>query len=239
MIFGLALFGIFHGYHGRTGSSRDFRHCFPNIHRMIVEPLQKQGHVVKVFVCTYPIQEHDASQAFFDIVKPEHVVWCEFSGSNQYTTKSRLFECLVDRPELDVIIYSRCDMHYSISIDELSIDWEKFNFLFREKDHWENLRYATDNIYIWPHRMTAIVRKAMSDAIAASCARGRVDTHNLYNFLTSYVSPEDVHFVSDVHALSDVNIFYSICRNDLPDRPCLHPEVRALWKDSLISVSKE
>lgn len=224
MIVGLALFGILYGDH--RNSFRDFRHCFPNIKRMIIEPLEKEGHFVKVFVCTYSIQDEEVLQTFKEMVNPEKVVWCEFSGSKSFTTKRRLFECLDNQNDLDVIIFSRGDMHYAIPVDQLSIDYEKFNFLFREQGHWDNLRYTTDNIYVWPHRMTHTVKKAIAETISVASSIGRMDTHNLYNILKKHVSQDEIHFISDEHALSDVNIFYTICRNGLQDRGgCLHPEV--------------
>lgn len=228
MIIGLALYGIFHGYHTNAGSTADFRHCFPNTQRMIIDPLCRQGHVVKTFVCTYPIHDPEALDALHTMVKPVKVEWCEFAGSNQYTTKTRLFQTFADESDLDVVIFARCDIHYTIPIDKLPFQPQKFNFLFREENHWHNLKYATDNIYMWPHHMTPIIRKAMAETISTARSQGRTDTHNLYNVLlqSHYLSTDEIHFASELHALSDVNIFYSVCRSQLPDRPCLHPEVR-------------
>lgn len=231
MIFGLALYGVFHGHEGR---GRDFRHCYPNIQRTIVDPLRRLGHTVKVYTCTYPIQDQLAMETFRTMVNPEKAVWCEFAGSTQYTTKTRLFESFADAVDLDVVIFSRCDIHYTTAIDELPLELEKFNFLFREKNHWHTVQYATDNFYVWPHRMTPVVRDAMAATIAKARSIGRVDTHGLYRILRDYVGDNSIHFVSDIHALSNVNVFYSLCRRGLPDRPCLHPEVRERWKDDLL-----
>lgn len=238
MIIGLALYGIFHGYHTNAGSAADFRHCFPNTRRMIIDPLREQGHVVKTFVCTYPILDPEALRDFHAMVDPVKVEWCDFTGSSQYTTKTGLFKTFAEEKDLDVVIFARCDIHYANPINRLSFDMEKFNFLFREKNHWHNLKYATDNIYMWPHRTTPVIRKAMIETISTARSQGRRDTHNLYNVLSHHLSGDDIHFVSEVHALSDVNIFYSLCRSHLPDRPCLHPEVRERFVDQLIKTTR-
>lgn len=231
MIVGIAIYGIFHGHNSRVGNAVDFRHCFPNTQRMIIDPLREQGHVVKTFVCTYTIHDTEALNTFYTMVNPVKVTWCDFTGSTQFTTKIGLVESLVDEQDLDVVIFVRCDIHYRIPINILPFDMEKFNFLFREENHWHNLKYTTDNIYMWPHRMTPIVRKAMMETISIAYSQGRRDTHNLLNLISQYIPIDDIHFVSDLHCLSDVNFFYSLCR--ALDKPYLHPEVRERFQDQL------
>jgi hypothetical protein len=228
MIIGVAIYGKFHGHidHHTGPKYYDMRHCFPSTQRMIIDPLRQQGHDVRTFYCTYPIHDAELLKDFYEMVDPLKVEWCEFAGSTQFTTKTGLFKCFKDDKDLDLVIFARGDIHYSIPIDKMSLDTTKFNFLYREKNHWDNLRYTCDNIYVWPHHMTPLIEKAMADTICTARAQGRVDTHNLYSLLCQYLSSDEIHFIFDEHLWSDVNTVYSCCLRTLAQRPNLHPEVR-------------
>ena len=215
MIIGLVIYGKIHGHNGPK--KYDIRHCYPNTQRMIVDPLRQQGHEVRTFICTYPVDDADVLADFYTMTQPANVTFCEVAGSSQFTTKTRAFECFKDAKDLDLVVFSRSDIHYSVPIDKMTLDPKKFNFLFRERNHWDNLKYTTDNFYAWPHSMTPLVEKAMAETISTARAQGRVDTHNLYTLLCQYIPSEEIHFASEQHSLSDVNPFYTLCLQSLSE----------------------
>lgn len=231
MIIGVVIYGKIHGHVGHK--YYDFRHCFPSTQRNIIEPLRQQGHEVRVYYCTYPIDDAELLADFHTMVAPHKVEWCEFAGSTQCTTKMGSFECFRDEKDLDLIVFARGDIHYSIPIDKMTLGTRKFNFLFREKNHWHNLLYTSDNFYVWPHYMTPLVEKAMAETIVTARAQGRVDTHNMYRHLCQYLSSDDIHFVSETHAWSCVNVFYTCCLQSLSQRPNLHPDVQERFPNTL------
>jgi hypothetical protein len=44
--------------------------------------------------------------------------------------------------------------------------------------------------------------------------------------LEQHISSDDMHLISNEEELSDVNSFYTCCRSGLPNRECMHEEVR-------------
>jgi hypothetical protein len=65
-----------------------------------------------------------------------------------------------------------------------------------------------------------------------------VDTHALRVKLKQYVSENDMHMISDVEEISDVNSFYTCCRSGLPKRDCMHPEVEERYANENWSYYK-
>ena len=59
---------IFAGISFGHKSDRDFRHCFPNISKNLIEPL-KAEHVVKTFLYTYNNEHLEALKTTYNAVK--------------------------------------------------------------------------------------------------------------------------------------------------------------------------
>lgn len=208
MKFILALFGVAHGYIGQLKHNvgKDFRKCWPNLKANFVDHLTSQGHQVQIYFSTYPILDKEVETEFFNTIQPTRCEYNEFSNSRQFTTKLKLVDMIAEVPssEADVIIFCRNDMIFKVPImEEPTIDFSKFNFLFREKDHWSNLQLTTDNFYIWPHEMSPIVCKVFHETVQQS---GRYDMHDVYNFLTKYTN--NISMISDLHEFSHLNHFY-------------------------------
>lgn len=220
------LYGILYGLGGRTGSVRDFRHCWPNINRMLIEPFIQQGHEVKIYVSSYEFDDEEIEKEFFYLVNPDGVILRDIKNSDPFSAKYALFN-LFANDESDVIICSRSDIHWSKIMANEYIDFTKFNFLFPEKDWWQTkYKFTCDNFYVWPRHMTSDVRKSMLETYGFPRGKPLVDTHALMVKLEQYISPLDIRLISNKEELSDVNSFYTCCRNGLPNRECMHEEVR-------------
>lgn len=212
MKIGIAFFGILYGYKDREGVSRDYRHCWPNIRENIIDPLEKEGHLVSIYFSTYDFENTILTDEFLESLKPTKVILCKYEGSDQYTTKSALFTAFED-DHLDTILWTRTDIHFMKHISTWNIQYNKFNFLFREKDHWENgLQYTTDNMYIWPHHMTRIVKDAMLETIEYEKSIGRKDTHALFGFLSRHLDSTSIHIICPTDQFSHDNNYYTLCR---------------------------
>jgi hypothetical protein len=226
MKIGFVFFGIIYGLGGRTGSLRDFRHCWPNLKQMLIDPFVEKGHEVKIYFSGYEFDDKEIEKEFYDLIKPHAVVLSSFKNSNPFTAKYSSFNCF-EHDDNDVIIFTRSDAHWSRILANENIDLTKFNFLFPEKGWWQTeYKFTCDNLYIWPREMTKNVRSAMKDTYAWPRGEPLVDTHGLMVKLEQYVSSEDIHLISTEEELSDVNSFYTCCRSGLPDRECMHFEVR-------------
>lgn len=223
---GFSFYGIIYGPGGRTGSDRDFRHCWPNQKRTLIDPLLEQGHEANIYFSGYPINDGEIEKQFYDLVKPTKVLYNEFVGSTPFTCRKSAYNNFID-DELDVIVFTRSDIHFHHKITDLNVDYDKFNFLFYENCNHQN--FTTDNFYVWPHRMTKMVQKAFYDTHKRFTNND--DTHGLMNELLKYIDPSEINVISpDIKQFSDVNSFYSLCRTGLPtpeERGCdIHPEVQ-------------
>lgn len=228
MKIGFCFYGMLYGFGGRTGSARDFQHCWPNIKRELIDPFIEQGHEAKIYVSSYEFYDESVEEEFFELVKPDAVYFEKFEGSDAFTTKINAFKLLGEQ-DLDAVILTRSDVHFSKKMAHENIDLTKFNFLFPEKDFWQTeYKFTCDNFYIWPHILTARVEMAMEKTYAWPRGKPFVDTHGLYVKLCEDAKVDEsfIHIISAKEELSDVNSFYTCCRSGLPQRECVHDEVR-------------
>lgn len=206
-------FGILYGKGGKTGCERDFRHCWPNIERMIVDPYRKLGHDVKLYFSSYPIEDASAEKDFYKLVKPDKIIFSQLEGSNAFTSKKRLFETFIDDTSIDTVIYTRSDIHWNQQFIDTNIDYKKFNFLFREKDWWNSHMFACDNLYIFPQNMSKVFYQAMLDDHSSPAQS--IHKHELPRFLSKYIDLDKLNFMTEENQYSDMNTFYTLCRNEL------------------------
>lgn len=225
MKIGVFLFGISYNTN-RHGNQVDFRHCWSNIEDMLIIPFKEQGHDVKVFTCTYIFQDKEIEKEFFKMIHPDKSLFLTYKGSDKTTCKENLFRLIQDRDDIDLVIFTRFDIHFKKKIVFDNINLSKFNFLFREDNvHcWNQHKYTTDNFYIWPYIMTDIVKVSLIESFNYNDYR---DSHALYRYLINRISEEDIHFVSDTFELSDTNSFYTLCIPDMirEKRTGIHPDV--------------
>jgi len=225
-------YGIIFGPGGRTGSDRDFRHCWINIKKMLIDPFVAQGHVATIIFSGYRFEDKAIEQEFYDLVNPNMVYYSEFEGSDAFTTKKALIQGLSaeSAPRYDQVIFTRSDIHFSkVMANETKIEWDKFNFLFKEKGWWEGHQFTCDNFYVFPSYMSTIVNLAMGETYAWPRGKPYVDTHGLLPKLSKYVRDDRINFISDTHEISDVNSYYTCCRSGLPEDGrggFIHPEVK-------------
>lgn len=212
----ICLFGILYGTGGKFGSLRDVRHCWPNIKKNLIDPVTKLGHEVKLCLSTYKIDDAVIEKEIIDLLQPGYIKYCDFENSDGFTTKSGALD-LLEGVDADVMILTRSDIHFNKNMVEENIDVNKFNFLFPESGHWHNLKYTTDNFYVWPSRMTSVVKKSLHESYGADRDSAMShDTHGLYNKLIQYIDSSEIHLISQEEQFSDVNSFYTLCRTNLP-----------------------
>jgi len=231
MKIGFVFFGIIYGPGGKTGSDRDFRHCWPNLKRMVIDPFVKRGHEARIYFSGYPFTDKEIEKQFYEMVKPDGVVFSKFENSNALVTKTSAFGAFMNTDN-DVIIFTRSDIHYSKIIAEMNIDFHKFNFFFKEASGWwKHQRFTNDNLYIFPNSLSPKVFAALMDMKERS---PNIHTHELLVYLEKYLSMDDIHVILDEENLSDMNKYYTLCRSELR-KECrgeyMHEEVRARFPE--------
>lgn len=210
--------GISFGYK----SDRDFRHCFSNISKNLIEPL-KAEHEVKTYLYTYDNEYLEELRATFNAVK---LVSIPFEGSKQNPTRKSAFE-MVDGEDIDFYIMLRFDLHFNYSLDKFNFNFEKFNFTSREgRGYWDNQKFVGDTLFAWPKRLHENVRQAFIDLQKHDANH----MHNFYSVLSNTTGIEDIHFMSEEHQLSG-HLLNTICTRDIVSRlrgeVPLHEEVLA------------
>ena len=215
MKLGFSFFGIIYGPGGRTGSDRDFKHCWPDLKKDLIDPFVDLGHTSKIYFSGYRIRDNQIEKDFYDLVKPDKVNYSHQPESNPFTTKYAAFNNFMDE-DIDAIVFTRSDIHFSKIMAKENIDFTKFNFLFPELDYWDSNKFTTDNFYVIPKMYFKQTLQAMEDTYAWPRGKPFVDTHGLWEKLANYISEDNFHFISQVHEKSDVNSFYTLCRSELP-----------------------
>ncbi len=229
MKIGFAFYGITEGTDPKTGYSRDFRHCWNNIQQYLIRPFVEKGHEAIIYASTYPFKDASTEKEFFSLVNPKKVVMSHFESSDAFTAKSALHNAF-DGEDLDLIIFTRFDIHFHQDMSQLNIDYDKINFLFPEGDGWwERAMFTCDCFYIWPHRLSNDVKTAMRDTYGWPRGTQYPDTHGMINKLIQRIAPENIYMMSMEPQISNVNKFYTLCRPNVPEHPCKHPDVRAKY----------
>lgn len=201
---------IFSGISFGHKSNRDFYHCFPNIDRNLIQPLQ-HNHTVYKYVATY---DNDRLDEVTKLLFPKKLISLPFEGSKQNPTRSAAVALVEEKDLIDFYIMTRFDVHYNKRLDNFNIDWDKFNFVSREGNgYWESQQFVGDTFYAWPKRLHSHVVKGF-----ASLARFDPNhMHNFYSILAPIMGAENIHFMSEEPQLSG-HLLTSICTRDYTDR---------------------
>lgn len=213
MKIGLLMAGISYGYK----SDRDFRHCFPNIKKNIIEPLEEK-HDVEVYITTY---EHEHMERLGVLFNPKDIKVIPYESNTQLTTRR---ECFLqsDLEHLDFFILTRFDLHFNTNINACNLDYEKFNIVSREGNgFWQQENFIGDVFFAWPRSLHNGVRKTFEDLILLSKSgdwrhEGK-HNHNFYTVLKPNLGPENIHFMYNNFQLSS-HEFASICTEDCSKR---------------------
>ena len=204
MKIGIIFAGISFGYK----RDRDFSHCFPNISRNLIEPLQLQ-HNVSTYVVTY---DSDRIDEVIKLLNPKKIATIPYEGNSQNSVRAEAIK-LVEGEDIDFYIMCRFDVHYNKSLEDFNIDWNKFNFTSPEpQEFWESERYVSDTFYAWPGRLhKGVVQGFRVLADVNTFAPFKVDPqegrmnyrylpehmHNFFSILTPLIGLPNIHFMSN------------------------------------------
>jgi hypothetical protein len=210
---------------------------------MLIEPFIKKGHKIFKYFSSYKFNDNVLFREFLDTTKPDRLFFSDFDGSDPFTAKGASFNNLKGCKDIDVVILTRFDLHFSKIMANENINFKKFNFLFAEGNGeddgapswWERNRFTCDNFYTFPYSMHGKVGKAIQETYCYPRGKPMVDTHGLYDKLIGHINKDDIHFISNIQEISDVNSYYTCCRSGLPTSgrgAHIHPEVRKKYYDN-------
>lgn len=203
---GISLVGISHLIHNaRWPVSRSYEYCHENFFNEIVNPLSKK------FVCDINITTY-ISNKYSDIIstyKPTSFQFLPLTNSHQIRTFIKAID-QIEHTDLDYVLFTRFDMLFQPGkLKTLNIDINKFNFLCKEKDHWDSHHFVNDCFYFLPYKMLPELKQASIELYNNPPRPGLMDMHGLYDKLANKVK---INFMTDDHHLSSGNSIYTLKR---------------------------
>jgi hypothetical protein len=202
MKIGLNIVGITHDDGRHTNWQKS------NIKDNIINILNKK-YEVKTYLTTYFSDKN--TKKIIKHYSPINVNILDWENSHQLLTYIESLKSLLNE-DLDIIISTRFDIFFNQTFDELNIDFSKFNFLCKELDHWTDYKFTNDNFYIFPKQYLEEVINSIDEMYQIPPRKHCSDMHGLYNFISSKINPNNIHFISEDHMYSTENKFYTLTR---------------------------
>jgi len=163
----------------------------------------------KIYITTYHSDEDDN---LIQSYQPEKYQFLNFENSNQRGTYLKSLEQLKNE-DLDFIISTRFDINLFEKLSNLNIDFNKFNFLF--KDQWG----SCDVLFCFPMKqLTPFINNLDLIFKTHTCKRRRNPSfnqhmHNMYDFLHKDIGKENINFMVDGTHNTNSNEFFELIRS--------------------------
>ena len=174
-------------YHHHTGIylDIDFRHNLANVRELITN-IQKT-HDMDLFIATY---ESDLSPAIvtssFD--KCKAIVFLSPGDKQQADCLSAGLKLIDNAEDYDLVVVSRFDLKVIQDINELRIDWSKFNLLWKENTLLDSEQVGDCMFFFHPKYLEAM-HMALHD-----CDKKKT-LHHIKKYLDSYLIDTDYNFL--------------------------------------------
>jgi hypothetical protein len=201
MKIGVLLTGI--SYIKNTYTNRDWRLTSDNITDTVINSWNTDN--INVYLTTY---DNNDNTELLEYYKPKKHKLLEYEGSDQRLTYIKSLELLLDE-DIDFIVSTRFDIYFKQKLSNLNINFDKFNFLFKEVG-WSHENFVTDNLFMFPKKylndFMITINNEYENPKRIDCS----DLHNIYNRL-SYLDT-NLNIISNVLELSNDNSFYKLIR---------------------------
>jgi hypothetical protein len=185
--------------------NRDWRRTKDEIYNKIINCWE--GHEVKLYLTT-----NNISYELLNFYQPNK--YQEVYYDQSFKQKYKISLELLKSENLDFIITTRFDIIFFEKISLFNIDYNKFNFLFKEIDHWDDGRkYTCDNFYAFPSKYIIPLQNTLNNIDIPELPP---DIHHLYSPLSSIIGEDNIHFITEEYSFSGSgkNPFYLLDRYD-------------------------
>jgi hypothetical protein len=184
--------------------NRDWRRTKDNIKENLIDCWPT--HETKIYLST-----NEITPEILEFYKPGK--WAETIVNFQLQRRTLKSIELIQEEDLDFIIFTRPDIVFLDKVSSFNIDFDKFNFLFREIHHFYDGRHFTcDNFYALPFKYLDSFRQAILDPENLPF-EGHF--HNqIYPGLKKLITDENIHFIQEEEGYSGPaqNKFYLLDR---------------------------
>jgi hypothetical protein len=193
---------------------RDWRLCYENIINFFSD--------IKIdfYLTTY---NSPFNEELVRVYNPKKILFLDYGKSTQRETLIKSLEN-VSEEDVDFIFCTRFDLHFNKKLTDLKIDYEKFNFLFKEKFNWDVKsggvirKFVTDNFFAFPIKYKSIFSKCILN-LEDSFYKGTTShtlpfLHHIFDGTEPKLCDSvEYNFIGDIEESSDSNSFYTIIRS--------------------------
>jgi hypothetical protein len=184
--------------------NRDWKRTKDNIKENLIDCWST--HETKIYLNT-----NEITPEILEFYKPEKWTQTYLTLYLKYRTLKSIE--LVQEEDLDFIIFTRPDILFLDKVSLFNIDFNKFNFLFREINHFYDGRYFTcDNFYALPFKYLDPFRQAINNPENEAFSGHFHD--QIYPGLKKIITEENIHFIQEEEGYSGPaqNKFYLLDR---------------------------
>jgi hypothetical protein len=192
MKIGINIAGLSHNDLGN--GIHTYKDAYENLFKNLITPLKKNNDI-RIYLHTYYTTE---TNNILEIYKPEKYTILESTNNNSAELAANTYidslQKLKDE-DIDFIITTRFDLDIRCNI---GIDFKKFNFLFKELNHWNETHLTTDTFYAFPKDMLDDVIISLKETWFGKNTHFCPGLfHCLYKFLLKRIDKSNIHFIDN------------------------------------------
>ena len=192
--------------------------------------MKAEGHTIKYYGTTYESKKQEELLADYKFTKCKFVpeYYSLLGGGDLISYENQNISIMAymyllslaqleDEP-LDLIISTRFDLDFKINpFKELSFDFNKFNFLFKDSmpgspDTYRALPMVCDTFYVFKPTMLQAFYNAILESNLRPYDNICIGLLNMYRPLVKYLGEDAINIVCDGYMPSDRNSVYELSR---------------------------
>lgn len=169
------------------------------------------SNTIEVYFTAYTLADISSMNSLVEFFNPQKYKFIDFvyNVTTQRTTYIESLKSLIDC-DADFVIITRFDIEFFKKINELNIDLNKVNFLFKENVE-KHLEYACDTLCIVPMNY---LKPFINAVEMLSIIENDQHIHGTYRELKKLIGDNAIHFVSNelYYSYNGGNPFYYLHR---------------------------
>lgn len=165
---------------------------------------------VKTYLTTY---DNPTINDLISFYKPTKLTLIPYKGSDQQTTYIQSLKELLEE-DLDIIISTRFDIDFTKKLSEHNIEFDKFNFFFKEANGWwEFHKFTNDALFIFNKKyLKQFIQSVEEFNLKPYRPPNHKDLHPTYRYLVPKIGEENTHFILTTQHLTHRNPHYKLIR---------------------------
>jgi hypothetical protein len=177
----------------------------------LIDDLSK-NNTVNTYITTY--NENPTLESLMSFYNPKESTLITLGALNQQRSTFLSSLKQLANQDVDFIINTRFDAGFKSPISKWNIDYNKFNFIFREQEpQWTNEHCVGDAFHALPKKYLNAFIKVVEDEMESPTRDVRLnDLHTIYDRMSKEIGQENIHFIFEGTHSSINNIAYELVR---------------------------